>query len=38
VTYAYQPPTNFGFIGPIKLGDSLIMLPRNSSAVTCVDC
>lgn len=38
VTYAYQPPTNFGFIGPIKLGDSLIMLPRNSSAISCVDC
>ena len=38
VTYAYQPPPNFGFIGTIKLGDSLIMLPRNSSAVTCVDC
>lgn len=38
VNYGYRPPTNFGFIGPINLGDTLIMLPRNSSTIICADC
>lgn len=38
VTYNYKPPMNFGFIGPMKLGDNLFMLPRNSSKIDCSDC
>ncbi|WP_232833966.1 MULTISPECIES: TadE/TadG family type IV pilus assembly protein [unclassified Sphingomonas] len=38
VTYAYKPPMNFGFVGPLKLGDSLYMLPRNSNKIDCTGC
>lgn len=38
VKYAYKPPSNFGFIGPIAMGDSLYMLPRNSTKIDCSDC
>lgn len=38
VTYAYRPPMNFGFVGPLKLGDSLYMLPRNSNKIDCTGC
>lgn len=38
VTYNYKPPMNFGFIGPMKLGDNLFMLPRNSNKIDCTDC
>lgn len=38
VTYDYRPPSNFGFIKPILLRDHLVMLPRNSTSITCSDC
>lgn len=38
VTYAYAPPTSFGSIGPLTLGDSLYMVPRNTDKIDCPDC
>lgn len=38
VTYSYQPAANFGFVNSMSLYDSLYMLPRNSSNITCSDC
>ena len=38
VTYAYAPAANFGFVNSMKLYDSIYMLPRNSTSITCPDC
>lgn len=34
VTYAYVPAMSFGVVGPLRLGDTIYMRPRISSAVT----
>lgn len=38
VTYAYTPPSSFGAIGPMTLGDSIYMVPRNTDQINCPDC
>ena len=38
VTYAYTPAANFGFVNSMKLYDSLYMIPRNATSISCSDC
>ena len=38
VRYAYTPAANFGFVNAISLYDSVYMLPRNSTSISCSDC
>ena len=38
VTYAYTPAANFGFVNSMKLYDSIYMIPRNSTSITCTGC
>lgn len=38
VTYSYVPGVNFGFVNAMKLYDSIYMLPRNTTSITCSDC
>lgn len=38
VTYNYAPAANFGLVNSMGLYDSLYMLPRNSTSITCSDC
>ncbi|WP_343525786.1 TadE/TadG family type IV pilus assembly protein [Sphingomonas sp.] len=38
VTYAYTPPTSFGSIGALTLGDRIYMVPRNTDQIKCSDC
>ena len=38
VTYAYTPPSSFGAIGAMTLGDSIYMVPRNTDQINCPDC
>jgi Flp pilus assembly protein TadG len=38
VNYPYRPPTSFGQFGPMTLGDTLRMVPRNTDQIACSDC
>ena len=38
ITYSYQPPVTFDLVQPFNLKNTLFMIPRNSTSISCGDC